>query len=277
MNRGKKQGKCAVVQMNCEEGNLTNNTIRIAAWIQKICREAADISLILFPEMILYGYSRFEEISKRFEQKDIDLCLNELAKKCVACQVNIVVGAPKIEGKRVENALYYIDLNGRPRHVYSKVHLIENERMYIHASDYYTICETPLGKTGFLICWDSAFSEAARLYKKLQADAIIVCAAWEEQYLWQWKLAVAGRSFDNSVPVFGSNRVGNNGYVHFAGHAMITDCMGNIVKELKSKTDDYLIVDIEQAKNKLKLKEFGSPYGELRNDTYTLESVQFIK
>lgn len=276
MNQNIIRRKCAVVQMNCEEGDIEKNTTWISALIQKIHREDMEVRLIIFPEMILYGYSRFEEIAERYEQGDIDFCLNKLAKKCVSCRVNIVVGAPKIEGELVENALYYIDWNGRVRHVYSKVHLIQEEKADIHASNYYTICETPLGKTGFLLCWDSAFAEVARLYRRSNVDAIIVCASWEEQYLWQWKLAIAGRSLDNSISVLAANRVGNNGQVYFAGHAMVTDCLGNIVRESTSKTDDYLIVDMEQVNDDTKLKEFGSPYRELREDTYTLESVRFI-
>lgn len=268
--------KCAIVQMNCVDGDIDKNTESLLDMIQRIHQEEKNVQMIIFPEMILYGYEKFEEIILKYSQEDIEEKLTLLAEQCSTCSVDIVVGTPKIEGNVVKNALYYIGQNRVIKHVYSKVHMIKEEQSFIQASDYFAICETVLGKTGFLICWDSAFAEASRVYKKYGADVLVVCAAWEKMYQWQWKVAVAARSLDNSIPILASNRRGSNNSAEFAGHAMATDCMGNVIGELDEKTDGYLTVDIDSLHDEAMLDSFGSPFRELRNELYDLNKVKEI-
>lgn len=276
MREEKNDSQCAVVQMNCKDGNVKQNTALVIHTIKEIHSKNPRVKLIVFPEMILYGYMDFYRLKEACMQESIEGALGDIAKQCVYSQMEIVIGAPSVVQGTVFNSLYYIKKEGTYTCVYSKVHLIEAERSALTASDYYTICKTPLGRTGFLICWDAAFAEAGRLYGRNDVDAIVVCAAWEHPYLNQWRLAVAARSFDNSVPVYGSNRIGKNAIADFAGHSAVCDCIGNFVAECKEDKDDYVVVSIEQLQEKRLSDMLGTPRKELRADTYSDERIKLL-
>lgn len=257
------------VQMNCKDGALNENTEKIISFLQKIRNEKAHGVLAVFPEMALFGYDRLEQL-KDISQKDIDFCLNAIASYCSELKIQAVIGGPYIYSdkqnkKIVENAVYFISTEGEAHHIYSKAHLIASEKEYFEPNQSFAICKTALGKTGFLICWDSAFCEMGRFYGLSKVDAIIVIAAWEAPYLHQWRLAVEGRSFDNSVPVIAVNRVGDSGKNNYFGHSIITDRMGNVVAENTSGKEGFISARINGLKNSKELESFGSPIAEIMN------------
>lgn len=258
----------AAVQMDCISGNIKENAEHMIRMIEKMKREEPGIVFAVFPEMALYGYEKLEEIAIRFRQWEITECLKEIAITCEQLQLDAVVGAPYIGGLGVENALYFLNTKGKVQRVYSKIHLIGAERAVFVPGDSYGICNTSFGKIGFLICWDSAFPETARVYAKAGVKLLVISAAWENPYGRQWELAVCGRSYDNDLPVIASNRIGKSGGLEFAGKSMITDCLGNIIaKEAESK-DIYIIADLQQMFSKEKRQGFGSQIEELTEKSY---------
>lgn len=297
----------AAVQMDCIEGDLIGNTDRVIWFINEIMSAKPETVFIAFPEMVLYGYSNLNKLNK-ITQDQIDVYMKNIAQTCKKRKVTIVVGAPSIrttveekllqdkasdkgkkagkktvrektEGPRnydIENSLYLISAEGMVHNIYSKMHLIAMENTVFHAGETFTICNLPFGRIGFLICWDCAFAEAARLYAKEKAELLVVSAGWEKPYGRQWELAVCGRAFDNSLPVIASNRVGEDGNIQFAGHSMITDSMGNILSFLKEE-EGYVAAEFDFNKEKEKQKLFGSVMAELREDAYRLENVKIMK
>ena len=59
----------AAVQMDCVTGAVEENTIHIIQILKRMKRENEAVTLIVFPEMILYGYEKLEKISKEVEGK----------------------------------------------------------------------------------------------------------------------------------------------------------------------------------------------------------------
>lgn len=248
----------AAVQMDCVTGAVEENTIHIIQILKRMKRENEAVTLIVFPEMILYGYEKLEKISTDCSQIQLERNLKKIAETCEKLKVNAVVGAPYFGEAGIENALYFLDTNGKVQHVYSKMHLIEEEKNIFQPGKACKICETDVGKLGFLVCWDSAFPEMAEKYALEGAELFIISAAWENPYERQWELAVCGSSFSGDVPAIAANRIGKDGNVEFAGHAMITDCLGNVLEEAKSSQESYVIAELTKITNKEKRQGFGT-------------------
>lgn len=270
-------GKSVVsVSMDSVVGDIQQNTAAVSRILDELGAGEKTISLAVFPEMCLYGYDEFEEIGVRYTQDDIDSKLNQIADSCEKTGIDAVVGAPFISSKGVENALYYINRKKSITHVYSKVHLIEAEQDSIQAGNTYGICQTSLGPAGFLICWDSSFAEAARLYAEAGAKLLIVSAAWETPYDRQWELAACARAYDNSIPVIASNRVGRDGTATFFGESMLIDGMGNILAKTSTNQEESCMVEEEILFDVSARSTFGSQIEELRKETYTMKHMKFF-
>lgn len=255
------------VQMDYIDGRLEANVEKAIGFIQKIRSENSHAALVVFPEMALFGYDRLELLDT-LSQEEVNSALGLIAAECSKANLQVVIGGPFIfyneEGKRiVENAVYFTSSKGEVQHIYSKAHLISSEKDFFEANQSFAVCNTALGKTGFLICWDSAFAEMGRFYGMIKVDAIIVIAAWEAPYLHQWQLSVEGRSFDNSVPVIATNRVGSTEQNSFFGHSIITDSLGNVVAENTSEKEGYISAKITGLRKTEELEQFGSPIAEL--------------
>lgn len=264
----------AAVQMECVSGNIKENTRHIIRLLKTMKKEEPGILFAVFPEMALYGYERLEEISMRYQQQEIMKCLEEIATVCKNLQLDAVVGAPYFGETGLENALYFLDTAGKVKHVYSKMHLIAAEISVFVPGKTYGICQTSVGRAGFLICWDSAFSEEANVYAKAGVELLVISAAWESPYERQWELAVCGNSFANDVPAAASNCIGESDGLRLAGRSMLTDCMGNILAEETKGRETYIIADLEQMLSKKKRQGFGSQIEELNNEGHFQKSIR---
>ncbi|MDD3339935.1 MAG: carbon-nitrogen hydrolase family protein [Lachnospiraceae bacterium] len=266
----------AVVQMDCVTGEVKQNTDTMIRLLHAAKQEQKQLMLAVFPEMCLYGYDRFNEIIIRCPQAAIEASLIRIAAACIKDQVDAVIGTPHYGAEGVENAFYYLSKTGTIQHVYSKMHLVASERSWMKAGNSYGICQTPLGRAGFLICWDTSFAEIVRLYAQDGADFIIAGAAWETPYERQWELAVCARAFDNGLPVVAANRIGTDGDVTFAGTSLIADCLGNVLARGEKKTEGYCMIEKHILMNNHELETFGSPVRELRSETYTRKHMKFF-
>lgn len=267
----------AAVQMNCAAGDMEENTRQVIRLFRQLMEKEPEVALVVFPEMALYGYAHLEYLKERYTQRDVEKNLKEVTEICRQYQVDAVIGAPFYGEDGIENAQYYLSREGDVRHVYSKVHLIEPERQFFRPGTTYGICQTSLGRLGFLICWDAGFPEAARLYAKSAVDLLVVSAAWEIPYEKQWELSICGRSFDNAVPVVAANRIGADAAFSFFGSSMITDCMGNIWSKEIGRQEGYVLAKWEDVSDRAKRKDFGSQIHELREDTYDMEHVRYYE
>lgn len=267
-------GYVAAVQMECITGEIRENSIHIIRLLEQMKQKQPEVVLAVFPEMALYGYEKLEEISTRTSPSEIEENLKEIASVCQAQRLNAVVGAPYFGKTGLENALYFLNIQGVVQHVYSKMHLIETEKNVFVPGKSYGICQTPFGKIGFLICWDSAFPETGRTYAGAGVRLLAVSAAWENPYERQWELAVCGRSFDNDISVAASNCIGKSGGLRLAGQSMITDCLGNILAEKTDGREGFITADLDQMLTKEKRRGFGSQIEELKDEGEIKEDIR---
>lgn len=263
----------AAVQMDCEVGNMEVNTKNAIRLLKNLMKKEPKVVLAVFPEMALYGYDELDQLSGRCSEEEIDYCLQLISDTCKMYQIDVVIGAPFYGEAGMENALYYLSKQGTVQHVYSKMHLIQSEKEVFQYGKEYGTCQTSLGKIGFLICWDTAFPEPARIYREAGVDLLIVSAAWEVPYEEQWELAVRGRSFDNSIPTIAANRIGTDGNVRFFGRSMVINSMGSILAEEKREQEGYILVEQSKLIDQSKRAVFGSQIEELREETYYIDHV----
>lgn len=254
----KKDPFVAVMQIKCIEGDLQANTSHLIQMLEKLLKDHPQVSLVVFPEMVLYGYSEFDRINSLYTQKDILNSLLKIAESCKNNQCEAIIGAPYIRNERIENALYSIDSGGVITYIYSKQHLIDKDQGIFSPGKELRIFPTILGKTGFLICWDSAYPDLARKYYQAGAEALIICAAWEKPYGNQWQTVCRARSLDNSLPVLASNQTGHQMINDYVGHSMICDCIGNPIQEMGEK-EGYIIISVTRLMDRSCLQNFGSP------------------
>lgn len=266
----------AAVQMNCVVGDVKKNTDTVLRALTHLKESERGTELAVFPEMCLYGYDAFEHLSDPGTEQEIRKSIEQIAQMCKKLSIDAVIGAPYFSDGHVENALFYLDRQGQSKKVYAKTHLIAAEQSFITAGGSYGICQTPFGKAGFLICWDSAFAENARLYRQAGAELLIISAAWEIPYQRQWKLAVCARAFDNALPVVAANRTGKDGTAVFAGNSMIVDGMGNILSENPTMEEGDCKMEAVKWMDASDRSDFGSQPEELRNGLYQMKHMKFF-
>lgn len=231
--------------MNCAEGNMQKNAEHIIENLNLIKNRSPNVSLAVFPEMILYGSENFEKEEPLCTQEEIEFLLSSIGEVCKKLSLEAIIGAPYVlvsDCAKIQNALYFISSKGEVCKVYSK---IKNES--------FSICKTSLGKTGFFVCGNNAFCETCKtgyFYKKLGVDAIIVCAALEAQYLEKWKISVQNQSLDNCIPIVATNRIGKSENKEFFGYSLITDNSGKIIVENNSNKEGYSFAKISELKRK---------------------------
>ncbi len=249
----------ACVQMNCAEGNMQKNAEDVIENLNFVKKSSPNVSLAVFPEMILYGYENLKDLRFRYTQEEIDFLLKSIADVCKELNMEAVLGAPYVlmeEQLKIKNALYFISSNGEFCKIYSKTNFIEEdskEKNVFSEGESFSICKTSLGKTGFFACGNTDFCETCKtsyFYKKLGVDAIIVCAALEEPHLEKWKIAVQSRSLDYCVPIVATNRIGKTKSKEFFGHSLITDSTGKIIVENNSNKEGYSCAKISELKRK---------------------------
>lgn len=98
----------------------------------------------------------------------------------------------------------------------------------------YSVCDTPFGRLGFLICNDISFPETARILALNGAQVLCVLAAWHAghsfTYLQQWwDRALAARALDNQVFVAAADQFGYSDYGYFAGNSKFFAPNGDVL------------------------------------------------
>lgn len=248
----------AAAQMDCVTGGVMENARHICRMLTEMKAQEPKLALAVFPEMALYGYEALEEIPEWTDAARVSRAMDLIGENCRRLELAAVVGTPWFTENGVENSLCLAERDGRWRHVYSKCHLIRQERKAFRPGTAYTVCSTSAGVLGFLICWDCAFPEAARACAQAGAELLAVSAAWEKCYERQWELAACGRSLDNDIPVIASNRVGRSGSAELAGRSLIGDSMGNIICQASGQQEGWVTAELSRLCCTEIRRDFGS-------------------
>jgi predicted amidohydrolase len=239
------------------------NVSRMEGFIRDIVAARGGTDLIVFPELITCGYEctkkEFAAIAEKIEASSPGIA--RIGALCRQYGVHVVYGFPEADA-RISGLYYNSAVMLGPDGIvgsYRKVHPFDTEKNWCRPGCELRAFDTPFGRVGILICWDTAFPEAARTYALQGARLLIVPTNWEAPYSDDWDLVTRARAFDNTLHLVSANRVGFDKTLGFFGHSNIISPLGRVIVSLDDETEGVIHAEID-----LELTD------RLRDDYYTI-------
>lgn len=160
--------RAAVVNFKAEFGDKRCNTDKMIYYVDTASVMGADI--LVFPELCLTGYDVFSSDDAEMDDKAA-LCetvegpfVSEISKTVKSYGVMTVFGFAERAGNVFYNSAAAVYPNGDMK-VYRKLHLFGREGLFFKGGNLPLLLDTPWGKTGLGICYDTYnFPELLRYY-----------------------------------------------------------------------------------------------------------------
>ena len=211
----------ATIQFCCQLCSPEYNLQRMERLSRAAKLQDPSVALLVFPELCTTGY----ECNEAFQQLAEPVngpSMARLGALCRELECCMLYGfAERANDGSIYNSAAFLSSSGKLTGVYRKVHLFGRETEWFCPGNALPILDTPLGKAGIMICWDVAFPEDARCLALNGADFLLLSSAWEHPYQCNFTLAAQARSYENCLPLVGSNRVGQEPENLFIGHSAI--------------------------------------------------------
>lgn len=276
----KKKFLVALGQIDTVLGDKKHNL----AYMESLCRRAAkeNAKMIVFPELATGGYSpdllgpKIWELSDAAIGGETDLLFTRLANEL---DLVIICGFPE-RGERIgqvyNSAGVWVPGTKNCQHVYRKIHLYRAEKFWFDQGNKLEVIETPLGRIGVMICFDTGFPETARLLAMEKADIIVSLACWYSPYKHLWDIASASRAQENGVYFVGVNRWGKEGDIELCGASKLVNPLGEEVVRASDTGEDFVLgeIDLElQAQIRMQIPHLN----ELKPHIYAKNYAKHIK
>ncbi len=242
--------KVAIVQMDCELGNIESNLTKILHFAKKLRGKA---SLAAFPELSLTGYSvkgEFYKYALNLESKEV------AALKKASQEVSLLVGfVEEGPGMKYYNSYMFVH-KGKVANVQRKIYLptygIFDERKYFASGD--TITCFDLGRFRFapMICNDLWQPSMPYIAASDDANAFVVPVSSTRgglgvnvstRKLWNTMLTYYAMIYGSYV-IF-ANRSGREERLRFWGGSKLINPMGKIVCEAKGDSEQTVIGEMD--------------------------------
>lgn len=160
--------RASVVNFKAEYGNKKDNLEKMFGYIENAVLEKSNI--VVFPELCLTGYDIFTGDDVERKEKEA-LCedvmgtsVNKIASAVEKAGLFVCFGF----GERYKDGFYNSAVLLSPdgeRHIYRKIHLFGKEGLFFLRGRKPVLADTPWGKTGIGICFDTyCFPELLRYY-----------------------------------------------------------------------------------------------------------------
>lgn len=200
----------ATVNFNAIWGEKYYNCKRIGDYMESAAGKGADI--VVFPEMALTGYSDDgeHEYSEKMQIKDAETlegeCVTFLAKKAKELNIYCAFGMPERDPKMLDivyNAAVVVGPDGVVGS-YRKIHpALEETKWCTKGTEPFSF-ETPWGKVGVGICYDSyRFHELVRYYtmegSRIYINLTALCEFSDYETLYMSTLGQIVNTFDQFV------------------------------------------------------------------------------
>ena len=231
---------------------------------EKIIHSRAE--LILLPELAFTGYlflsrDNLYPLAESLPDGSIFRQIREFSRKSKRA---IAYGFPLKEGNKIYNAAVFISPDGS-YHVYRKVHLFGTEKKVFDKGNTFQVFSYRGIKLGFLICYDWAFPESARVLALKGAQILLHPANLVLHYAQE---AMKTRALENHVFVVTANRIGEENVggfsLTFRGDSQVVNPKGEILFRASQKEGFFEVeIDPQEALNKVL-----SPGNDLFKDRY---------
>ena len=207
-----------LVQINYNSDSIQNHLARI----KDIIQAHRDADLIVFPELILHGHPSYEK-PEGFLYRKLKAHYGPVSEDlyCFVREVGarVIIGELKRRGEKYYNLATYIDRNTVQSYAKTHVHWTEN----FAPGRELKVFETPMGKVGVNICFDSAFSEVWRDLALQEAEIVVNISAvpsnFPAEFMWR---RLQGAALFNQIYVVYANRPGG----WFSGYSAVFDPRG---------------------------------------------------
>ncbi|MHC4294079.1 MAG: NAD+ synthase [Planctomycetota bacterium] len=252
--------KIALGQCNPVVGDITGNTAKIAAVIDRAERAGAE--LVVFSELSVIGYPPQDLLRKERFVADVVTAVESLAKNCkkIAALVGSVCPSPREAGKGLQNVAVLLS-DGKVQDICVKSLLpsydVFDETRYFEPADRSCCIEFKGCRIGVTICED--FWDTVALGRKLYgpdpiamlidagAEMIINMAANPYQIdkaSVREELLIRQARRAGAMIVY-VNQVGGNDELIFEGGSCVIAPDGEVIGRAKSFEEDLLVLDTE--------------------------------
>jgi 5-aminopentanamidase len=234
-------------------GEVTHNLTEISRVLKQAAGRGA--RLVVFPECALNGYNHTgraealavaETLPGPASQQIADICREQ--------NVFSVFGLLEKDGERLYNSAALVGPAGLIG-VYRKTHLptLGVDRFLDPGAGPLEAYDTPLGKIGILICYDSVFPECPRVLALKGAEILALPTNFPEgKAVRVIEHVLSARTIENRVYLVAANRVGSERGTAFAGRSRIIDPTGEVLTTASANREELILAEIqpETARNK---------------------------
>jgi len=249
---GHKTVKIAMAQINCIDGDLSGNLVRITNAIGEARQQQADI--IVFPESSLLGWinpEAFHRASPIPGRESEIIC--QLAKKY---KIHICIGLDEKDGDRLYDSAILIDDNGKILLKHRKINVLpELMTPPYSVGDGVQAVQTRFGIIGVMICADSFRDNLIESMKEKKPDLLLIPYGWaapENEWPGHGRellKVVRKTAIKVNCPVVGTNLIGQvshgpwTGQI-YGGQSVAFDPGTNQLFIGKDRDKDLLIISL---------------------------------
>lgn len=215
----------AACQLPVAAGDVVVNSERLRDHIRAL---PDPVDLVAAPEYALTGGPEDGVAIDPHDER-----LDPLASAAEAGGCQVLAGMLEDAPDGTYNAALVIDGDDR-RVGYRKRSLWDDEDETVSPGDATGVIETPLGRTGILICHDLNDVRASAELAADRVDAVAVLGAWPAAHARNWDLLVRARALDGVRWVVAANRPGPD----HAGRSVVVRPDGQVAAGIGVEADD---------------------------------------
>jgi predicted amidohydrolase len=244
----KRKIKVALGQLASRQGDVLHNIAKAERFIYKAADRGADI--ICFPELFATGCNLdfFGDNIVKQSIESYKLIYERMSRAAGDNYINLIAPFVMVDEHGLKNSSFLFSRNGELLDVYSKTHIIGNEKRYFAEGEALNVVNTDIGKVGMLISKDACFPETARTLCLKGADMIFVPSSTRVENDNAWNIIIPSRALENNIFVFGVNSTAKEGDFQLAGKSKACSPKGEIILQMGRDDDELSICEIELEK-----------------------------
>lgn len=226
--------------------------------IESFVKEASknSVELILFPEMVLTGFTM--DVDKLvLSEEEIIKWISHIA---VNNRINIGLGfAVKVDEKG-KNKYVIVSEDGKVLALYTKIHPFSysgEDEKYYRGNEIFN-CKVKEFQVTPFICYDLRFPEIFQFASK-NSQVITVSASWPKSREEHWITLLKARAMENQCYIIGINRIGFGDDLEYGGKSIFVSPDGKILNEMNSREvliiEDLKMEEIKDIKDRFDIKK----------------------
>ncbi|MGE5703158.1 MAG: carbon-nitrogen hydrolase family protein [Clostridia bacterium] len=215
--------RLSIAQIETRVNDKQYNLEKIKRYLYEAKAQKSD--LVLFPELVLTGYSIGPWLPEAAETVDGE-SVRYVQRLCKELSIHAVFSFPEPDGGKYYVASVFINDLGEVVSLHRKTHLYGTEQTYFTCGDEIAVFPTKFGVIGIMSSYDLEFPEVARILAKKGADIILIPSTNMAPYRTHQLAYTQCRAMENEVPLALCNRIGNESGIEFFGCSSFVDAQG---------------------------------------------------